>query len=252
MATQIHPTAVVEDGAELGADVTIMAHAVVTRHARLGDGVMVHPGAVIGGDPQYLKFDAATPSWVTVGAGSVLRENVTLNRSIHADQATVIGARCFFMANSHAGHDCVVADDVVLANNAMLAGHVAVGAGTFVGGGAGIHQFVRIGGGAMVAGLARVTRDVPPFVMVAERDELIGLNLVGLKRRGWPRETIMEIKAAYRAVCPAGNPRQAAAAYLASGDAKAAEARGFLEFFAEGKRGFVRPAREREGGAGDE
>lgn len=241
MATQIHPTAVVEPGALLGADVTIMAHAVVTRHARLGDRVTVHSGAVIGGDPQYLAFDASTPSWVDVGEGAVLRENVTLNRSIHADQATVIGPRCFFMANSHAGHDCVVAADVVLANNAMLAGHVIVGERTFVGGGAGIHQFCRIGTGAMVAGLARITRDVPPYVMVAERDEVAGLNLVGLKRRGWPRSTIMEIKAAYRAVYAMGNPRVAAAAHGAEHGSLSAEARAFLDFFAEGKRGFVRP-----------
>lgn len=249
MATQIHPTAVVEAGADLGVDVTVMAHAVVTRHARLGDRVMVHPGAVIGGDPQYLKFEAATPSFVVVGEGAVLRENVTLNRSIQAEGATVVGARCFLMANSHAGHDCELADDVVLANNVMLAGHVAVGGGTFVGGGAGIHQFCRIGAGAMVAGLARITRDVPPYVMVAERDELIGLNLVGLKRKGWPREIIMAIKDAYRAVTGAGNPRAAAAHYLVENEAVAAEARVFLDFFAEGKRGFVRP--NRAGGAGD-
>ncbi len=248
MATQIHPTAVVEEGAVVGADVTIMAHAVVTRHARLGDRVVVHPGAVIGGDPQYLKFDAAIPSYVTVGDDSVLRENVTLNRSIHAGQATVIGARCFFMAGSHAAHDCVVADDVVLANNALLAGHVTVGAFTFVGGGAAIHQFCRIGAGAMVAGIARITRDVPPCILVAERDEVSGLNLVGLKRRGWPRATVLEIKEAYRAVYAVGNARAAAAAHLASVEIKSAEARAFLEFFADGKRGFVRPVARAEGG----
>jgi UDP-N-acetylglucosamine acyltransferase len=177
----------------------------------------------------------------------VLRENVTLNRSIHADGVTRIGSRCLFMANSHAGHDCEVADDVVLANNAMLAGHVSVGSFSFIGGGAGIHQFCRIGAGAMVAGLARITRDVPPCTMVAERDELIGLNLVGLKRRGWPRATVMEIKAAYRTIFggDAGNPRQAAASLAEA--MSSAEARAFVEFFAGGKRGFARPGGREEG-----
>lgn len=244
MPTLIHPTAIVEDGAQLGTDCEIMARAVVTRHTILGDRVVVHPGAVVGGDPQYLKFDRATPSFVRVGAGSVLRENVTLNRSIHAGESTVVGERCFFMAGSHAGHDCVVGDDVVLANNAMLAGHVSVGAFTFVGGGAGIHQFCRIGESCMVAGLARITLDLAPFTITAERDEVSGLNLVGLKRREFPREVIRELKEAFRAVYfVPGNIRERAAAALANGGYLSAEARRFLEFFAGGKRGFARANR---------
>jgi UDP-N-acetylglucosamine acyltransferase len=241
MPTLIHPTAVVEDGAQLGADCEIMAHAVVTRHAVLGDRVIVHPGAVIGGDPQYLKFDRATPSFVHVGAGSVVRENVTLNRAIHAGEATVVGERCFLMANSHLGHDCALGDDVVLANNAMLAGHVSVGSFSFVGGGAGIHQFCRVGDSCMVAGLARITRDLAPFTITAERDEVSGLNLVGLKRRGFSREAIRELKEAFRAVYfGMGNIRELAVAALANGGYATAEARRFLEFFAGGKRGFAR------------
>lgn len=236
----ISPSAIIEPGAQLGRDVRVMAGAVVTRWARLGDGVVVHHGAVVGGDPQYLKFDPDTPSHVDVGPGSVIREHVTLNRSIHPGQATRVGARCFLMACSHVAHDCVVGDDVVLANNALLAGHVAIDAFSFVGGGAAIHQFCRIGAVAMVAGLARITRDVAPFTMVAERDELIGLNLVGLKRRGWPREAMREVKALYREICvPVGNPREIAAAR--GPEVVSAEARQFVEFFAGGKRGFCRP-----------
>lgn len=245
----IHPTALVEPGAQLGADCEIMAGAVVTRHGVLGAGVTVHPYAVVGGDPQYLRFERAIASSVRIGAGAVIREHVTLNRSIQAGQATVVGARCFLMANAHVAHDCVVGDDVVLANNVMLAGHVTVGAGTFVGGGAGIHQFCRIGEGAMVAGLARVTLDVPPFTMVAERDEIIGFNLVGLKRRGTAREAVRELKEAFRAVYfTPGNIRAVAASLV--GGAASPEARRFLEFFAEGKRGIARPSREP--GAGSE
>lgn len=237
----IHPTAIIEDGVQLGSGCVVQAHAIIRRHTVLGDGVVVHPFAVVGGDPQYLKFDPATVSGVRIGAGTVIREHVTINRSIHAGQNTIVGARCFFMANSHAGHDCILADDVVLANNVMLAGHVEVGSFTFVGGGAGVHQFVRIGEGVMVGGLTRLTKDVAPFLMVAERDEVPGFNVVGLKRRGFGREAIRELKECFRDVFAAGDPRKAAAARLGAGVASA-EARRFLEFFGAGKRGFARPA----------
>lgn len=238
----IHPTAIVEEGAQLGTGCVIHAGAVIRRQAVLGAGVVVHPFAVVGGDPQYLKFDPATPTAVHVGAGTVIRESVTINRSIRAGKATTVGERCFLMACSHVGHDCAVADDVVLANNVMLAGHVEVGRHTFIGGGAGIHQFCRIGESVMVAGLARITKDVAPFLLVAERDEVPGLNLVGLKRRGFSREAITEIKASYhRVFSPGGDPRGPAAVALTAG-VKSAEARRFLEFFAGGKRGFARPS----------
>ena len=244
MPTLIHPTAIVEDGAQLGADCEIMARAIVTRHAVLGDRVVVYPGAVVGGDPQYLKFDRATPSLVRVGAGTVIRENVTLNRAIHAGNATVIGERGFLMANSHVGHDCALGDDVVLANNVMLAGHVDVGSFTFIGGGAGIHQFCRIGESVMISGLSRISRDLAPFTINAERDEVSGLNLVGLKRRGFSRSAIRELKQAFRAVYfGLGNIRTLAATALANGGYETAEARSFLEFFAGGKRGFARADR---------
>ena len=241
----IHPSAYIEPGAQLGVDCEIMAGAVITRHAILGDRVVVHPGAVLGGDPQFLKFDRATPSFVRVGEGTVIREHVTLNRSIYEGKATAVGARCFLMAGSHAGHDCELADDVVLANNAMLAGHVSVGAWTFVGGGAGIHQFCRIGELCMVAGLARITQDVAPCTMIAERDEVIGLNLVGIKRRNWPRETLRELKTAFQFVYfTPGNLRNHAASALASGAYTSPQARAFLDFFSGGKRGFARARRE--------
>jgi UDP-N-acetylglucosamine acyltransferase len=244
MPTLIHPTAHVENGAQIGADCEIMARAIVTRHAVLGERVIVHPGAVVGGDPQYLKFDRATPSFVRVGADTVIRENVTLNRAIHAGKSTVIGERGFLMANSHVGHDCTLGDDVVLANNVMLAGHVDVGSFTFIGGGAGIHQFCRIGESAMISGLSRISRDLAPFTINAERDEVSGLNLVGLKRRGFSRAAIRELKLAFRAVYfGLGNIRTLAATALANGGYETAEARSFLEFFAGGKRGFARADR---------
>jgi UDP-N-acetylglucosamine acyltransferase len=236
----VHPTAIVEDGVQLGANCHIHAYAVVRRGTVLGEGVAVHPFAVVGGDPNFLKFDPATVSGVRVGANTIIREHASINRSIYAGKDTVVGARCYLMANAHVGHDCVVGDDVVLATNVMLGGHIELGSFTFFGGGAGAHQFSRIGEGVMIAGLARLTQDIAPYLLVAERNEVSGLNLVGLKRRGFTRETISELKDCYRAVFAGGDPRKLAAACLAAG-VRSAEAKRFLDFFAGGKRGFARP-----------
>lgn len=249
----IHPTAIIEEGVELGADCVIHAYAVIKKYSVLGAGTTVHSFAVIGDSPQFLKFDPATVSGVRIGAGTVVREHATVNRSIHAGKFTVVGARCFLMANAHVGHDCEVADDVVLANNVMLAGHVTVGSHTFLGGGAGFHQFCRVGEGVVVAGLARIAQDVPPFSMAAERNEIIGLNAVGLKRRNISREAIREIKAAFRAVYfTPGNIREIARAALEGGEFKTDEARRFLAFFGAGKRGFARARREELAGDSDD
>lgn len=244
MATIIHPTAIVDPGAQLGVDCEIQAYAVIAKGSVLGDRVVVHPFAVIGGDPQYLKFDRGTGSGVRVGAGTVLREHVTINRSIHAGGVTTLGENCFLMATSHVAHDCVVGNHVVFANTALLGGHVEVGDHTFLGGGAAVHQFCRIGEGVMVAGHASITRDVPHFTMVAERDDIIGFNVVGLRRRGFARAAVAELKAAYHAVYfSSGNIRAVAAVALAGGKFSTAEARRFLDFFAGGKRGFARARR---------
>ena len=240
----IHPTAIVEDGAQLGAGCFIHAHAIVTRHCVLGDGVVVHPFAVVGGDPQDLSFDPATRSGVRIGALTVIREHVTIHRATRADGWTEVGSGCFLMVSCHVAHDCRLADKVIMANAVLLAGHVQIGEGAFLGGGATVHQFARIGEGAMIGGAARAARDVPPFTMITERDEVVGLNVVGLRRRGLPRQTVEELKRAFRAVnVSVGNMRELAASALAGGDYASAEARRFLEFFREGRRGFVRARR---------
>ena len=244
MSTTIHPTAIVADGAKLGADCEIQAHAIVTQHCVLGDRVVVHPFAVLGGDPQYLKFDRGTASGVHIGAGTVVREHVTINRSIHGGGFTTIGTDCFLMAASHVAHDCSVGNNVVLANAALLAGHVSVGEHSFLGGGAAVHQFCRIGDGVMVAGHASITRDVAHFTMVAERDEIVGFNAIGLRRRGISRPAIAELKEAFHAVYfTPGNIRVIAAEALAEGTFSTPEAKRFLEFFSQGKRSFARARR---------
>lgn len=253
MATTIHPTAIVERDSQLGIDCDLHAGAIIRRHTILGDRITVHPYAVVGGDPQDLRFDRLTESGVRIGSDTTIREHVTINRSTKTGGFTEIGEGCFFMANAHVAHDCVVGKNVVIANNVMLAGHVSIGDYTFLGGGVGIHQFCRIGEGVMLSGNASVSRDIPPYVMAAERDEVIGLNVIGLKRRGVSREAIGELKQAFHTVYfSPGNIRTVAAAALASGDYSSAEAKNFLGFFQSGKRSFARARRAAmDDGAGE-
>jgi UDP-N-acetylglucosamine acyltransferase len=241
---QIHPTALVEAGARLGAGCIIHAQALITRHCELGEGVVVHPFAVLGGDPQDLSFDAVTPSGVRIGPRTVIREHVTVSRATKAAASTEIGPDCFLMAGCHVAHDCRIGARVVIANAVLLAGHVQIGDHAFLGGGAVIHQFCRIGESAMIGGGARISRDIAPFAMATERNALIGLNVVGLRRRGLKREALDEIKRAFRALnTPVGNLRQIAAQALQRGEFASAEARSLLEFFQSGRRGFARPRR---------
>jgi UDP-N-acetylglucosamine acyltransferase len=251
LGTDVHigPFAVVEAGAVLGDGCRLADHAIVRTGCELGRAVVVDSFAVVGGLPQ-MKAPKDPPGRVRIGDRTVLREGVTIHRATKPDAVTVVGADCFFMANSHAAHDCVVGDHVTLANNAMLAGHVHMGAGTFVGGGAGVHQFVRIGAGVMIAGNAAISYDVPPFTIAADRNDVCGLNLVGLRRAGVPPAAVADLKACFRAVLfGSGNPRQRAADALLAGTLGAhAQGRQFLEFFAGGKRGFARRRGGRERG----
>ncbi|WP_309386525.1 acyl-ACP--UDP-N-acetylglucosamine O-acyltransferase [Cerasicoccus frondis] len=235
----------VDECAQMGAGVEIASFAIVKAGAVLGDGVKVDHFSVIGGDPQFLGFDTSLSTGVRIGRGTVIREGVTINRSTHEGEFTEIGEKCFFMANSHVAHDCVVGNNVILANGVLLGGHVTVGDNVFFGGNAAIQQRTRIGEGAIIAGLARMTIDVPPFVMTGTDNNLAGLNLIGLKRRGFTAEEISDIKRCYRAVYLSkelGGPVAKATAALANGLSTTARGKQFLEFFTESEgRKFARP-----------
>lgn len=233
----IGPFCVVEAQVDIGPRCKLLGHVTLRAGTVLEEDVAVHAQAVLGGEPQDLRFDPATPSGVRVGAGSVLREGVTIHRATVAGTSTSCGPRCYLMANAHLGHDARVDEDTILANGVLVAGHVHIGPRVFVGGGAAFHQFLRIGEGAMIGGTARLTRDVAPFTLASERDELHGLNLVGLRRRGFTRPEIAELKTLFHAVFQPGNPREHAAALRA----ETAPGARFLAFFAASKRGFIRP-----------
>jgi UDP-N-acetylglucosamine acyltransferase len=242
---QIGHGAIIEGGARLGDGCVIGEYAIVRRGTVLGARCRIDAHAVIGGLPQDLRFDPATPSGVEIGDDVTIREGVTIHRSTQAGSVTRIGHHCFLMAQCHVAHDCVIGNHSILANAVLLAGHVQIGDHAFLGGSAVVHQFVRIGDGAMIGGGSRLSRDVPPQCMVAERDGLVGLNIVGLRRRGCTGARLTALKQAFHAVYDgAGNPRPAAHAWLANVTAAdAPEAYGFLLFFGSGKRQFVRPRR---------
>jgi len=247
----VGPYAVIEDGVEIGPGSIVGEHAIIRTGTVLGPNCRVDAHVVLGGLPQDLSFDPRTPSGVLVGNGVTFREGVTVNRATREGHFTEIGPEAFLMANGHVGHDCRLGAHVILANGVLLAGHVTVGRHTFVGGAAAMHQFIRIGESAMISGMSRVSLDVPPFCLMAERNELIGLNLVGMRRRGMSRESIRDVKHLYHLIYGVGG-RPSVLAEGALGDRmpKTDEGRAFLEFIAaESRKGIIRPRRPSGGTA---
>ena len=238
--------ALIEADVQIGRDCQIEAYAIIRKHARLGEAVRVDSFAVIGGNPQVLGFDPSVVSYVEIGDRTVIREAVTVNRASSSGAKTIVREDCFLMANSHVAHDCLLEAGVILANNAMIAGHVSIDEKTFVGGGAGIHQFCRIGAYCMIAGNASVTADVPPFVMAAERSEAHGLNLVGLRRGKFGPCDIKDLKRCYRAVFfGGGNPKKKAEVVAREREFGTTDPGShFLKFFKTGKRGFIQSTRD--------
>ena len=217
MTACIHPSAVVEDGARLGADIDIGPFCHVGPQVTLGDGVRlvshvslagdtlvgartrIFPFASIGHPPQDLKY-RGEPVRLIIGDECLIREGVTMNPGTESGgSVTVVGPRCVFLANAHVAHDCRLGEGVILSNNVMLAGHCQIGDFAIMSGGAAAHQFVRIGAHAFVGGLAGLEHDLIPFGMaLGNRAALAGLNVVGLKRRGFSHEAIHELRRAYK------------------------------------------------------
>lgn len=239
---QIGPYCIVEADATLGRGTQLAGHVVIKAGTRLGEGNRVAEHAVLGGLPQHIAPPGLAGE-LRIGDGNIVREHVTMHRSLYRDQATIVGSGGMFMAGSHVAHDCVVGDRVVLANNVLLAGHVQVGERVFFGGAAAVQQFCRIGRLAMIGGMARVTQDVPPFMLVdGGSTTVVGLNRVGIKRAGFSSEQIAELKLAYRTLYRKG------LSWSESAEQLAAEFREGLPielaaFLKAGKRGFLHERR---------
>jgi len=256
---RIHPTAEVAPGAELGSGVTIEAyavvgpdvrlgpdcwvgpHAVITGRTRLGAGNRIFQFASVGAPPQDLKY-RGEPSTLEMGDGNIVREFASINPGTDAGgMVTRIGSHCLFMVSSHVAHDCRVGDHVILANGAALGGHVEAHDHAIVGGLAGVHQYVRIGESALCAAGAMVSMDVPPYCTVAgDRARLHGLNVVGLRRRGFAGATITALKRAYRVLFQGGVTRRDALARTEAAFGDVPEVRRLLAFVRESARGVCR------------
>jgi UDP-N-acetylglucosamine acyltransferase len=266
MSTSIHPTAIVDSKAELGSAVSIgpycligpdvvmgentelLSHAVVTGRTTMGSGNRVFPFSSIGQDPQDLKYHGED-SEVIIGDNNTFRENVTVNSGTEGGgMVTRIGNNNMLMAYTHVAHDCILGNSIVLANCSTLAGHVEVADSAIIGGLSAVQQFVRIGQLAMIGGMSGVTKDVPPFCLVAGgyRVGLSGLNVIGLKRQGYKLEQINHLKEVYRALLQESGKRdeRLAAARVLAGEDK--NALSLIEFISSAKRGLTMHGRDSE------
>jgi UDP-N-acetylglucosamine acyltransferase len=231
MASSIHPTAVIASTADLAGDVEVGAHAVIEGKVTIGPGCVIRPGAylfgpltmaqgntvysgaVLGEKPQHLKYNGE-PTSLEIGEGNVFREFVTIHRGTTHHMKTVIGNHNYFMVNSHIGHDCIVGNRTILANGALVAGHCVIQDNVFLSGNCAVHQFARVGRLALLSGCAITTKDMPPFVMQQGVDNVVGLNLVGMRRAGMKPAEINSLRQAFRILFREGNPLNVAMARI--------------------------------------
>jgi UDP-N-acetylglucosamine acyltransferase len=256
--TGIHPTAIIEPGARIGAGVSIGPYAVIERDVVIGDGARIGPhamlgngtrlgdrcrvfmGASIGLEPQDKKY-AGEETLAIIGEDTLIREYVTINRGTSASGETRVGARGWIMAYCHIAHDCIVGDDVTISNALAMAGHVTVGNHVTIAGVVSINQFLRIGDYAMVGARARVSSDIVPYALVGtEPMRISGHNKVGLERRGFDETRIGNIKRAYKILFRDGLPLQDALSKLDADFPGDADVKMLTDFVKGGERGFLR------------
>lgn len=230
---QIHPSAIVSKDAQIAPSVEIgpwveirgkvqldegvrvMARVSIEGPVHVGEGTQIYPGVCIGFPPQDVKFKPGDPTpGVRIGKNVLLREGVTIHAASKPEAPTTIGDRVFMMAYSHAGHDAKIANDAILVNAALMAGHSEVGERAILSGATALHQFNRVGRLAMVSGVCAITMDVPPFCLSGARNTIHGLNIVGMRRAGIPREQITSLRAAFREAFLRPLPRQEIIAIL--------------------------------------
>lgn len=236
---EIGPFSIVEDGVELGPNVRIGSHAHILSGTTIGEGTRVHMGAVIGNIPQDLAFQDK-PTFVKIGKRNVIREYATIHRGTKEGSVTSIGDNCYLMAVSHVAHNCEIGNRVIIANGALLAGYVTVEDMAFISGNVVIHQFCRIGKLAMISGFSGINKDVPPFMTVRGPSIVRSVNLVGMRRAKMPRETIENLKEAFRLMYLAGiNMSDAMAGIKAL--PQSPEVEHLIKFVETSKRGICKP-----------
>jgi UDP-N-acetylglucosamine acyltransferase len=259
-SASVHPAAIVDPSAKIGADVQIgpfsiigpqvtigdktivQSHVVIEGEVTIGNGNFIGYGAIIGAPPQDVSFSPKRKTKIEIGNDNIIREYCTIHRGSPDGSATKMGDKNFLMAGAHIGHNCIIGNDVIIANNCLLAGHVRVDDGAFLGGGSTFHQFMHIGRLVMVQGSSAFGKDLPPFVIAAERNAVFGLNIVGLRRAGFSAKDRDEIKAAFKLVYLCGlNVAQALekAVTMTFG----APAREFLDFVANSKQRGICPVK---------
>jgi UDP-N-acetylglucosamine acyltransferase len=237
---EIGPFSIIGPQAVIGAKTVVQSHVVIEGEVAIGSGNFIGHGAIIGPPPQDVSFSPERKTRVEIGNDNVIREYCTIHRGSPEGSATRIGDKNFLMAGAHVGHNCLIGNNVIIANNCLLAGHVRVDNGAFLGGGSTFHQHMHVGRLVMVQGSSAFGKDLPPFVIAAERNSVFGLNVVGLRRAGFSEKDREEIKTAFKLIYLNGlNITQALekAATLKFG----APAREFLDFVANAKKRGICP-----------
>lgn len=202
-SVEVGPFSIIEGPVTIGANTRILSNVHISGKTVIGENNEIHMGAVIGHLPQH-KHYKNTDSGLIIGNGNVIREYASIHRAYHPGENTVIGDDNFLMGYSHIAHDCRIGNHVILANGALLAGHTSVDDGANISGNVAVHQFVRIGSLAMIGGLARVSKDVPPFMLIEGNSTVRGINAIGLRRAGFSLQERTKVKEAYRTLYRTG------------------------------------------------
>jgi len=196
----VEPFVTINNNVEIGEGSWIGPNVTIMEGARIGKNCKIFPGSVIAAEPQDLKFEGEE-SLAIIGDNTTIRENVTVNRGTKVRGKTIVGNHCLLMANAHIAHDCIVGDHAIIVNNVALAGHVEIGEWAILGGLSAVHQFVKVGRHSMISGGTLVRKDVPPFIKAAKEPiQYVGVNSIGLRRRGFEQDKISQIQDIYRII----------------------------------------------------
>lgn len=238
--TKIDAFTVIEDDVIIGENCHIMPHATIMSGTRMGDGCKVFPGAVVGAIPQDLKYEGEYAT-LEIGNNVTIREYVTLNIGTKANEKTVVGNNVLLMAYVHVAHDCIIDDHVILVNGVNLAGHVEIGEYAILGGLSAVQQFVRIGKHAMIGGGSLVRKDVPPYIKAAREPlSYIGVNTIGLKRRGYAEDDMREIQDIYREIFVKNSVLQQGVTEVKASYAQSAYGKEIVDFIEDSKGGVLK------------